>query len=118
MHRQIIYGTNCKFLSGSKQESAYLIYISLMKSDIRSNLKIEEIPCFEINNDASGPPVADMVPYFQKVQSAGRSLLIRGAFTPDELQLLMDSLEARGLFLNIMVKSMAEIETLRPLVGM
>jgi hypothetical protein len=81
-------------------------------------LEIEEIPCFEINNDASGPPVADMVPYFQKVQTAGRSLLIRGAFTPTELQLLMDSLEARGLFLNIMVKSMAEIEALRPIVGM
>jgi hypothetical protein len=80
-------------------------------------LEIEEIPCFEINNDASGPPVADMLPYFQKVQSAERSLLIRGAFTPDELQLLMDSLEARGLFLNIMVKSMEEIETLRPIVG-
>ena len=80
-------------------------------------LEIEEIPCFEINNDASGPPVADMVPYFQKVQSAGRSLLIRGAFTPDELQLLMDSLEARGLFLNIMVKSMEEIESLRHIVG-
>jgi hypothetical protein len=81
-------------------------------------LEIEEIPCFEINNDASGPPVADMVPYFQKVQTAGRALLIRGAFTPAELQLLMDSLESRGLFLNIMVKSMAEIEALRPIVGM
>jgi hypothetical protein len=33
---------------------------------------------FQINNDAIGPPVADMVPYFQKVQKAGRSLLIRG----------------------------------------
>ena len=81
-------------------------------------LEIEELSCFQINNDAVGPPVADMVPYFQKVQEAGRSLLIRGAFTPDEVRLLMDSLDARGLFLNIMVKSMAEIETLRPIVGM
>jgi hypothetical protein len=81
-------------------------------------LEIEELPCFQINNDAIGPPVADMVPYFQKVQQAGRSLLIRGAFSPDEARLLMDSLESRGLFLNIMVKSMEEIETLRPIVGM
>jgi hypothetical protein len=30
----------------------------------------------------------------------------------------MDSLEPRGLFLNIMVGSMEEIEALRPLLGM
>ena len=59
-----------------------------------------------------------MVPYFQQVQAAGRSLLIRGAFTADDMRLLMDSLESRGLFLNIMVKSMEEIEDLRPIVGM
>ena len=81
-------------------------------------LEIEELSCFQINNDAVGPPVAEMVPHFQKVQQAGRSLLIRGAFTPDEMGLLMDSLEARGLFLNMMVKSMEEIEVLRPIVGM
>ncbi len=81
-------------------------------------LEIEELPCLQINNDAVGPPVADMVPYFQKVQESGRSLLVRGAFTPDEMRLLMDSLEPRGLFLNIMVKSMAEIEALRPVAGL
>ncbi|UCF90638.1 MAG: hypothetical protein JSW39_20435 [Desulfobacterales bacterium] len=81
-------------------------------------LEIEEIRCFEINNDASGPPVEKMVPYFQLVQQARRPLLIRGAFSPDELRLLMDSLDPRGLFLNIMVGSMEEIASLRPLVGM
>ena len=81
-------------------------------------LEIQELSCFQINNDAIGPPVADMVPYFQKVQEAGRSLLIRGAFTPDEMRLLMDSLTSRGLFLNIMVEMMEEIEALRPIVGM
>jgi hypothetical protein len=30
----------------------------------------------------------------------------------------MDSLESRGLFLNIMVTTMEEVEILRPLVGM
>ena len=81
-------------------------------------LEIEELSCFQINNDAVGLPVADMVPYFQKVQESGRSLLVRGAFTSDEMRLLMDSLESRGLFLNIMVKNLTEIETLRPIVGM
>jgi hypothetical protein len=81
-------------------------------------LEIEELSCLQINNDAIGLPVADMVPYFQKVQKAGRSLLIRGSFTPDEMRLLMDALAPRGLFLNIMVRSMEEIEVLRPIVGM
>lgn len=81
-------------------------------------LEIEDIKCFEVNNDASGPPVLEMVPYFQMIQDAGRPLLIRGAFTPEEMRLLMDSLEPRRLFLNIMVKDMDEIESLRPIVGM
>jgi hypothetical protein len=81
-------------------------------------LEIEEIRCFEINNDVSGPPLKTMVPYFQQVQKARRPLLVRGSFSPDELRLLMDSLEPRGLFLNIMISKWEEIDALRPLVGM
>ena len=81
-------------------------------------LEIEEIQCYEINNDACGPPVKEMVPYFQMVQKANRPLLIRGALTQGEVRVLMDSLEPRGLFLNMMVNTMEEVESLRPLVGM
>lgn len=81
-------------------------------------LEIAEIQCFEVNNDALGPPVTAMVPHFRKIQRAGKPLLIRGSFTTEEMRLLMDSLEPRGLFLNIMVNEMREIEVLRPLVGM
>ncbi len=81
-------------------------------------LEIQEIQCFEINNDVCGPPLEKMVPYFQRVQKARRPLLIRGSFTPAEIHLLMDSLESRGLFLNIMVTTMEEVEILTPLVGM
>ncbi len=81
-------------------------------------LEIEEIKCFQINNDVGGPPLKWMVPYFQMVQEAQRPLLIRGSFTAHEIRLLMDSLEPRGLFLNIMVSTMQEVETLRPLVNL
>ena len=81
-------------------------------------LEIEELRCFEINLDDVGPPVATMVPHFQAVQKASRSLVVRGSVTPEDLRLLVDSLEPRGLMLLIMVKDMAEIERLRPLVGM
>ena len=80
-------------------------------------LEIDEIRCFEINQDASGPPPAAMIPHFRKVQKAGKPLLIRGAFTAGELAGLLDALEPRGLFLNLMVNGMDEVETLRPLLG-
>jgi len=82
-------------------------------------LEIEQIQCIEMNNDAiGGPPVAAMLPFLQMIQAAGKPLLVRGGFEPEELRMLMDSLDARGLMLNIMVGSMREIESLRPLVGM
>lgn len=81
-------------------------------------LEIAEIRCFQVNQDALGPPVARMLSYFRRVQDAGKPLLIRGSFTPDELRLLLDALDPRGLFLNIMVKEMREVERLRPLAGM
>jgi hypothetical protein len=81
-------------------------------------LEIEEIRCFEINQDALGPAVAAMVPYFRKVQRAGRPLLIKGAFTADELKLLTDTLDSRGLLLNIMVETAEVAAELRPAVGM
>jgi hypothetical protein len=81
-------------------------------------LEIQEIQCFEINRDALGPPLDRMIPHFQKVQKARKPLLIRGSFNPEELKPLMDSLEPRGLFFNIMVKRMEEIEPLRRATGM
>jgi hypothetical protein len=81
-------------------------------------LEIEQIRCFEVNNDALGPGVLAMIPFFQRIQRAGRPLLIKGAFTPDELKLLADRLDARGLFLNVMVQNMAEVEPLRRVMGM
>ncbi|MCZ2146169.1 MAG: hypothetical protein LC126_00145 [Bryobacterales bacterium] len=80
-------------------------------------LEVDEIRCYEINNDALGPPVAQLVPHLRKVQARGKPLLVRGSFTPEELRLVMDSLEPRGLFLNIMVRDTAETEALRRIAG-
>lgn len=83
-------------------------------------LEIEEIRCFEVNYEliSGGPPVAGMLPYWQRIQDAGRPLLIRGSFTPDEARELVDGLDPRGLYLYIMVEDQAEIEALRPALGM
>jgi hypothetical protein len=81
-------------------------------------LEIEELGCFEINNDALGPPVEEMVPYYRAVQTAGRSLIVRGSFSVDELRLLVERLEPEGLYLLILVQDMHEVDRLRPVVGM
>lgn len=81
-------------------------------------LEIDALRCLEINNDVGGPPVSEMVPHFRKVQKAGRSLLVRGSFSESDLKLLMDSLDPRGLYIYIMVQDEAEIEKLKPIVGM
>ena len=83
-------------------------------------LEIDGLQCFEINYEvgSGGPDIQGMVPYFQKVQEANRSLLVRGSFTPDELRVLVDSLDPRGLYVYIMVENMREVETLRSVVGM
>jgi len=83
-------------------------------------LEIEEIRCFQVNYEphSGGPSMAGMIPSLRKIQSAGRPLLVRGSFTPDELRLMLDALDPRGLYLYIMVGSVAEAETLRPVLGM
>ena len=83
-------------------------------------LEVEEIRCFQVNYElhSGGPPIAGMIPAFRKIQAADRPLLVRGSFTPDELHLLVDALEPRGLYLYIMVGSLAEVDLLRPVLGM
>jgi hypothetical protein len=102
----------------SRFENAFIHLHSTSMFLLDAFLEIEELRCFEINNDATGPPLTTMVPYFRMAQDARRSLLIRGAFTPDDIRLLMDSLDPRGLYLLILVRSRAEADTLRPLLGM
>jgi hypothetical protein len=59
-----------------------------------------------------------MIPYFRQVQTAERSLVIRGAFDPDELEILVEALDPRGLLLLMMVQDLDEVGRLRLIVGM
>jgi hypothetical protein len=77
-------------------------------------LAIEELRGFQVNNDVGGPPIKTMLPYFQTIQRADRPLIIRGSFSTEDIRLLMDTLEPKGLFMYVMVKSMQEAHELRP----
>ena len=81
-------------------------------------LEIEEIRCFEINYEKSGPPLPEFIAYLRRVQQAGRPLLIRGSFTPSEIDMILDQLDCAGLYVYAMVESWDEIESLRPRLGL
>jgi hypothetical protein len=80
-------------------------------------LEIEDVTCFQVNNDALGPPVSKMVPHFKMIQDAGRSLLIRGSFSASELGMLLEELDPRGLMLLIMVENEEQISLARHIIG-
>ena len=81
-------------------------------------LDIEEIKLIQVNYEPYSVPLEQMIPCFQRIQASGRPLLIRGTFEPNEIRLVMDAVEPKGLYLHLMVQDMFEMETLRPLVGM
>jgi hypothetical protein len=83
-------------------------------------LEIEELRCVQMNYEvgSGGPAIREMIAPFRRIQEAGRSLLIRGSFTPEEARLLVGSLDPRGLYIYVMVQSLAETEGLRPIFGM
>jgi hypothetical protein len=106
-----------RYLAG-RYANAFIHLHSTSMFILDAFLEIEELSCLEINNDATGPPLAEMVPYFRMVQRAKRSLVIRGSLPPDDARLLMDALEPRGLYLLVVVKDHREADALRPILGM
>ena len=59
-----------------------------------------------------------MIAYFRKTQESGRSLLIRGSFASDDMKLMIDNLDPRGLYIHIMIQDEAEIDPLKKIAGM
>ena len=81
-------------------------------------LEVEEIRCFQVTKDAVGPTAESLVPYYRQIQEAGRPLLARGEFSLEDVRILVESLDRRGLMLNVLVKDMATVEKMRSLLGM
>jgi hypothetical protein len=98
-------------------ESAFMHLHSTSMFLLDAFLEIEELGCLEINIEPFNMPVADMLPYYVRVQDADRSLLIRGSVTPNELELILDRLDPRGLYLHIVVESVEEAELLKSVAG-
>ena len=102
----------------SRYECAFIHLHSTSNFVLDAILEVDEIAAYEYNRDVSGPPLREMIPYYAMIQDAEKPLLIRGSFTADELSLLQDYLDSRGLYLYIMVSSLEETEPLRRVLGM
>lgn len=73
-------------------------------------LEIEELDVIQINKDASGMEVEEIMPFFQKVQDAQRRLVVRGPLTNDDMKLLSDNLSPNGLLIQTIVSDPSEAE--------
>jgi hypothetical protein len=73
-------------------------------------LEIEELDVIQINKDASGMEVDEIIPYFQMVQNAGRRLVIRGPITKEDMKLLSENLSPNGLLIQTIMSNPSEVE--------
>jgi hypothetical protein len=76
-------------------------------------LDVETLGCIQINKDVGNAAIAEMMPYFQMVQTRNRSLLIRGKLDLADLALLRGTLSPNGLYLQIVVETAADTARLR-----
>jgi hypothetical protein len=66
---------------------------------VEALLEIEELAAIEWALDPTGPALKDMIKPFQRIQQAGKGVIIMNLKTPQDIQLLLDSLQPKGLCL-------------------
>lgn len=116
LYREFLYPVDKRIADRYDNSFMHLHSTSLFLLD--EFLRIESLKAFEVNDDVGGPPISELIPSLQKIQTAGRSLIIRGELDEDAVKRIMDSLDCKGLYLHLMVNSVEESKKLRPLVGM
>jgi hypothetical protein len=70
---------------------------------INDLLSINELPAIQVILDPTGPTIKEMVPLLQKIQAAGKALLITHELTDDHLNTLLGELSPRGLAVERMI---------------
>jgi hypothetical protein len=80
-------------------------------------LEIKELLCIQINKDVGGSTIEKELPYFERVQAEDRRLLIRGKLDRDDLELLRRKLSPRGLYLQIVVETFEETQSLHDVLA-
>ena len=73
-------------------------------------LEIDELDVIQINKDASGMEVDEIMPYFQKVQKSNKRLVIRGPLTEEDMLLISKNLSPNGLLIQTIMDNPSEVE--------
>lgn len=77
-------------------------------------LEIEAIDVLQVSKDPSGMPVEDMLPYLKTIQDENRYLLLKGAFTEDDLRQIARTLAPDRLLIAVMTASVEEAKSRLP----
>jgi len=100
-----------------KQAMAFpysLIHLHASSLHLLSHIvEIPELKCIQINKDVGGTEIESEIPYFKLVQDRGKTLLVRGKLTLDDLEILRRNLSPRGLYLQIVIEAPEEAESLQ-----
>jgi hypothetical protein len=79
-------------------------------------LEIRTVKAYQVSKDMGTATIEAMIPGLQKIQKAGKPLIVKGKFTDGELQLIKDNLSLSGLCLQPVVSGVEEAEQMLPLL--
>lgn len=75
-------------------------------------LEVSKINAFQITKDLGSTRLSDMIPALQKIQQAGKPLIVKGRFDNTDLDLMRNHLLLPGLCIQPVVGSLSEAEKL------
>ena len=80
-------------------------------------LKNENLKALEINKDAGGPSVNQMLPQFRKVLEENRRLVIWGDITEEDIQVVYNNLQSEGIFFSILLPDSRQARKIHSFLG-
>jgi hypothetical protein len=75
-------------------------------------LQVKNIKVFQVTKDPGGARMSEMMPALQKIQEAGKPLIVKGKFDGADLDLMKHQLSVRGLCIQPVVGSLSDAGTL------
>lgn len=75
-------------------------------------LALDRLKVIEINKDIGGLTIEQMLPVFKKVQAKGKKLMVWGDLNRNDIDLIKNNLEMKGLHFNLVVPSVSAAKEL------
>jgi hypothetical protein len=105
LYRKYLYNYDLKICNSYDYTLFHLHPTSLYILD--ELLTIDNLKVIQLNKDEGGIAVSELMPYYRKIMEKKR-LLIWGDLSYEDINLILNNLSYRGLYLQIIVKDVAE----------